>query len=122
MATPTTATVGGETSMDMVRIVEGPETSMDRLGVDSETNINMKRLGVEETGTRMDMDMASLEEVLTIATRTMPEAGDTARGLRGGVPGPGRMLVEAGTLPTTGVERDLEPPDRAGTPAASNHS
>ena len=124
MATPTTATVGGETSMDMVRIVEVQETSTDRLGVDG-PETRMDRLGVlgmGETGTRMDIDMASLEEVLTIATRTMPEAGDTARGLRGGVPGPGRMLVEAGTLPTTGVERDLEPPDRAGTPAASNHS
>ena len=121
MATPTTATVGGETSMDMVRIVEVQEISMNRLEMDG-PETRMDRLGVEETGTRMDTDTASLEEVPTIATRTMPEEGDTARGPRGGVPGPERRGLEAGTLPTTGVERDLEPPDRAGTPPASNPS
>ena len=110
--------------MDMVRIVEVQETSTDRLGVDG-PETRMDRLGVlgmGETGTRMDTDMASLEEVPTIATRTRPEEGDTARGMRGGVPGPERRGLEPGTLPTTGMEMDQEPPGRAGTPSTSNPS
>ena len=76
MVTPTTATAGAETSMDMVRLMEGPEP---------ETRIRTERLlekGSQGTNTAMGSLVSLVKVPTTTATRTRLEEEDTATGLR----------------------------------------
>ena len=142
MVTPTTATAGAETSMDMVRLMEGPEP---------ETRIRTERLvekGSQGTNTAMGSLVSLVKVPTTTATRTRLEEEDTATGLRegglgprrievedtardlmgmGGGSRPGRMEleVEAGTRPIREVaeeEEELEPPEPPGPPPVSHPS
>ena len=126
MVTPTTATAGAETSMDMVRLREGPETSTDRLEVEGSQGINMAmvslRMKVEVPTTAIRTRLEEEEDTARALKEGDPgpmrmEVEDTGMALREEGPGPGRMEVEDGPRPTPGVEE--EPPEPAGPPPHS---
>ena len=128
MVTPTTATARAETSMAMVRLMEGPETRI-RTRTDS-----LEENGSQGTNMAIMVSLVSLvsqAEGPTTSTdmRTRLEEDDMARALRRGGHGPGQMEledmarvlreegsqpmrmepeVEPGSRPTRGVEE--EPP------------